>query len=304
MSRRRRVHVPGGSYHVTLRGNHRQDIFRDPADRSALDAIVRRATERIDSRVLAYCWMTNHIHLLVQVGDDPLGQLMQMVGSKYARYLQHGEGTTGHCFERRYHAVLVTDERQILHVVRYVHLNPVRAGLVTDPVDYAWSSHRVYVGLRSTPWVAPEAVLGRFSSDADEARQAFAAFCGEALRDPQCMSAARDLLVAEPVATGQARRRPCIAGTSLDLLIDEVCGRVGVPADELAGPGRGHALSALRGEVAARAALEGCASLSEVARRFNRGLSSISRAATRWRRLNGTQRKMQRCKPGASEGLT
>jgi putative transposase len=290
MSRRLRVHVPGGYYHVTLRGNHRQAIFRDPADRSALDAIVRGAAERYDAWVTAYCWMTNHIHLVVRVGEEPLGRLMQMVGSRYARYLQHGTGTTGHCFERRYHAVLVADQRQLLDVIRYVHLNPVRAGLVAEPRDYPWSSHCLYLGLRDSPWVVPDEVLALLATDASEARRAFAAYCGDAVQDPRCMQAARDLLAAAGAPSRPGCRRRDVPGRSLDQLVDEVCVRAGLPADVLAGPGRDHALSALRGEVAVRAAEEGCASLSDVARKFNRSLSSISRSAARWRRVNGAEK--------------
>ena len=285
MSRRLRIHIPGGCYHVTLRGNHRQAIFRDAADRSALDAIARVAADRTGTRILSYCWMTNHIHLLARVGQEPLARLMQMIGSRYARYLQRSVGTTGHLFERRYHAVLVRDEHQLIHVVRYLHLNPIRAGLVAEPGDYAWSSHRQYLGLRAAPWVWADGVLRLLAADVDEARRAFAQFCGDALRDPGCMSIARELLSGEADGPNVVPGRRPTAPRTLDHVIADVCATSGLQEADLAGPGRGHVLTALRGEVAARAAEEGCASLTDVARRLNRHLSSISRAAERWRRL-------------------
>ncbi|MEO7387810.1 MAG: transposase, partial [Gammaproteobacteria bacterium] len=229
MSRRLRVHIPGGVYHVTLRGNHRQDIFGDRADRSTLDSMVRGAAERTGARILAYCWMTNHIHLVIQAGDQPLGRLMQMVGSKYARYRQQRAGTTGHLFERRYHAVLVAREHQLAHVVRYVHLNPVRAGLVAEPAEFQWSSHRQYLGLSDAPWVWPEALLSLLAGDLTEARRIFTAFCGEALSDPARMDAARDLLIrgGKPeVRLGRSQVGPTL---TLDEIIAEVCGRSGLP---------------------------------------------------------------------------
>ncbi|MBL8200170.1 MAG: transposase [Chromatiales bacterium] len=289
MSRRRRVHIPGGHHHVTLRGNHRQAIFHDPADRSVLDAIVRGACERTGVQVLAYCWMTNHIHLVAQVDRQPLGDLMQIIGSRYARYLQRRGGTTGHLFERRYHAVTVTRQDHLLHVVRYVHLNPVRAGLVVTPGDYLWSSHRCYLGQTELPWVYPATVLRALAPAWPEARHAFARFCGEALSDPNCMATARNLLSAPPVRDSQVAERPLRSGRSLDEIIVAVCCRAGVAEQHLAAPGKSHMLSALRTEIAILATDEGVASLTDVARRFNRDLSSIARAATRRRRTQGSR---------------
>jgi len=85
MPRKPRLHVAGGIYHVTLRGNHRQSIFRRPADRDRLDGIVQKALARSGARVHAYVWMTNHLHLLAQVGERPLGALMQRIGTCFAR---------------------------------------------------------------------------------------------------------------------------------------------------------------------------------------------------------------------------
>jgi len=284
MSRRPRQHVPGGYYHVTLRGNHRQDIFRDPADRSMLAAIARGASERTGVRILAYCWMTNHIHLVTQVDKMPLGHCMQIVGSRYARHLQRRCATSGHLFERRYHAVLIAREHQLLHVVRYVHLNPVRAGLVPQPADYPWSSHRCYLGANDTPWVRSDLVLRSLAPDVVAARQAFAHFCGEAVRSPECTDEAREMLRERPACQPGCRPGPGRPRRTLDAIVAAVCDRAGVSEQMLASPGKCRKFAVLRGEIAASAFAEGAASLTDVARRFNRDLSSISQAATRWRR--------------------
>lgn len=303
MSRRRRLHVPEGYYHVTLRGNHRQSIFRDAADRSVLDAIVRGASERAGARVVAYCWMTNHIHMVVKVNEQPLGRLMQPIGSGYARYLQRQVGTTGHLFERRYHSVLVTGEHQLLQLVRYVHFNPVRAGLVAEPGAYPWSSHNHYLGARVAPWVHPQLVLGALDSDPGEARKAFARFCGEALRDPGLMSEARHALTGKRAAPESSIVRSAQPAWTLDKIVTDVCRRSGVPEQALTAPGKGHLLSELRGEIAARAVAAGCASLTDVARRLNRDLSSIARAASRWRQVRGSG-SCQIANPAPLKGLT
>jgi len=97
--------------------------------------------------------MTNHLHVLVQVSEVPLGSVILQIASSYARTVQARLMTTGHLFERRYHAVLVDAYSYLLALVRYIHLNPVRAGLVADPAAYRWSSHRVYPGERACDWV-------------------------------------------------------------------------------------------------------------------------------------------------------
>ena len=86
MPRPLRIHVPGGFYHVTLRGNHRQDIFHHARERSLLNIIVARALEKHQAGLHAFCWMTNHLHFLIRIGEAPLGRLMQQIASEYARW--------------------------------------------------------------------------------------------------------------------------------------------------------------------------------------------------------------------------
>ena len=125
--RKPRLHIPAAFYHVTLRGNHRQDIFFTADDRILLNAIVAEVIAGYGARLHAYCWMTNHTHMLIQVGDVPLGRIMLRIASRYARQIQARFRTTGHLFERRYHAVLVDVDSYLLELLRYIHLNPIRA---------------------------------------------------------------------------------------------------------------------------------------------------------------------------------
>ena len=133
MPRAPRLHVPGGLYHVILRGNHQQAVFDLAADYHLFEDLLARALRRYDARVHAYCWMTNHVHLAAQVGDARLGRLIQSVASTYARRKQQRVPTTGHLFERRYRAILVDTDAYWLTLVRYIHRNPVEAGIVADP---------------------------------------------------------------------------------------------------------------------------------------------------------------------------
>jgi putative transposase len=133
MPRPPRIHVPGAFYHVTLRGNHRQAIFFTAQDRHTLSALIEEVLERFGARLHAYCYMTNHIHALIQVGEAPLGRLMLRIAGRYARLTQKGLHTTGHLFEKRYYPVLVDADEYLLELLRYIHLNPVRARMVDSP---------------------------------------------------------------------------------------------------------------------------------------------------------------------------
>jgi REP element-mobilizing transposase RayT len=107
MPRPLRLHVPGAMYHVTLRGNHRQNIFFTTEDRRILSELIAEVVTRFGARLHAYCFMTNHIHALIQVADAPLGRLMLRIAGRYARTVQAKLHTTGHLFEKRYYPVLV-----------------------------------------------------------------------------------------------------------------------------------------------------------------------------------------------------
>jgi REP element-mobilizing transposase RayT len=276
------VHVPGGHYHVTLRGNHRHALFARPRDRERLDEIAADALERYTATLRAYCWMTNHLHLLVQVADVPLSRTMQWIAARYARYFQRSFGTTGHLFERRHHAVLVEDDGYLLELVRYIHLNPVRGGLVAHAADYEWSSHRTYMGLAARRWVSADGVLKIFGHDEAAARDAYVRFvqAGEAgvlgiLAGVASVGEGR-LQRAPPVA--MRTPAPTASGTiaTLEDLIVAVCRAEGCLPQHLAAPGREPRFVRLRTRIAEEATALGLASMTEIARRFNRTPASVS----------------------------
>jgi REP element-mobilizing transposase RayT len=128
MPRLPRLHVPGGCYHVVLRGNHREDLFATAEDRRALNDIAAEALLDVGARVHAFCWMTNHLHGLFQIAEQPLGKLMQRIAMRYSRYRHHQLRTTGHLFERRHRVWLVDADAYFVGLLRYIHLNPVKAG--------------------------------------------------------------------------------------------------------------------------------------------------------------------------------
>ena len=289
MARRLRLHVPGGFYHVTLRGNHRQPIFFSDDDRELLDRLVARALEHRGARLHAYCWMTNHVHLLVQVAEAPLGRLMLQIASPYARKVQATLDTTGHFFERRHHAVLVDADDYLLTLVRYVHNNPVRAGLVADAAAYPWSSHLDYLGARRRSWVTTDHVLQRLSrrnrwatakyrglmSRADEDRWGYGTLVPHP-RVPQILGSDDFVCRVLGECSGFSSR------DSLDELLRRCCERFQVTEELLASPARARRLGPARAWLAHHARAARAASTCEVARRLGRSEGAIRQLMVRY----------------------
>ncbi len=267
MPRRPRIHQPNGFYHVTLRGNHQRDIFFCPGDRAVLNSIVARAIDRYDARLHAYCWMTNHIHLLMQVGDAPLADPMRHIAGEYARAMNYRMQVTGHLFERRYFARLVSRDSYFLELVRYIHLNPVGAKLVDDPALYPWSSHHNYLGRRQESWVTSTFALDMFGQTREKAIAAYLEFVRseDALdwkppKEGECEEAQQP----SPKKTASASRARSKA--NLDELIAEACRRFEVSLEQLQSPARDQFLAKVRGWIAAQAKQRRITSLAEVAR--------------------------------------
>ncbi len=279
MPRRPRQHVVGGLYHAILRGNHRRVIFDGEADYLAMDGIVRTAIERYGARLYAYCWMPNHVHMAIEVGEPPLGRTMHLVASRYARLKQRQVPTTGHLFERRYRARLVAAESYLLALMRYIHLNPVRAGLARDPADYRWSSHRAYLGSVPGGWLAMAPTLNLFGADRPAAIAAYRRFMRDEPADEeirQISAAPGGPRFARPVGTQPDQRHSASRAHSLEDLIREVAAETSVEVAQLVSAGRQRALVEARVEIARRALRAGIAPLSEVARRLHRAPSSLS----------------------------
>ncbi|MGH8251659.1 MAG: REP-associated tyrosine transposase [Steroidobacteraceae bacterium] len=282
MARRLRLHAPGAFYHVTLRGNHRQQIFFRDQDRDLLDGLVADSLKHLAARIHAYCWMPNHLHMLIQVSDKPLGRLMLRIASAYARTVQLRFATTGHLFERRYHAVLVDANNYLLTLVRYIHRNPVRAGLVIDPSVYPWSSHAVYLGQRPKSWVTTEFVFKLFAHRPDDAIRRYREFMGCAVPDkwgignlaphreqPQILG---DDAFVTRILNGAVRLR---SSMTLDDLVRECCERFQVTLESLASRSRAQPLAAARAWLGHEALTRRIATVSAVARLLARGESDL-----------------------------
>lgn len=282
MPRPLRIHVPAAFYHVTLRGNHLQDIFFSPDDRSLLNTIVAEVLDRFGARMHAYCWMTNHVHLLIQVGDVPLGRLMLRIASRYACKLHLRTSSGGHLFQRRVHAVLVDAEEYLLELLRYIHLNPVRAQMVVTVDDYVWSSHHAYLGTRIEPWVTTDFALAMFHREHATAINGYRQFVDCVVshstssplqhsnpNDPRILGS--DTFAAKLLGDAWRPR----SQKTVDELITEACQRFSVTHQLLLSKNCQRQLTQARAWVARQALTLRISSLSQIARLFNRTESSL-----------------------------
>lgn len=145
MARRPRVFAPGLLYHVIVRGNQQRKTFRTKDDYKAyLDRLEHYRT-KYQLRIYAYCLMPNHVHLLVESGSAPLGKFMQGLQQSYTQYFNRRYRKVGHLFQGRYKAIICDKEKYLLALLRYIHLNPVRARLAKRPEGYVHSGHRNYL---------------------------------------------------------------------------------------------------------------------------------------------------------------
>lgn len=162
MARRPRVFAPGLLYHVIGRGNQRQRIFLRDGDYHAYLQRVAKYRQKYGVQVWAYCLMPNHVHLLVETSGPPLAKFMQGVQQSYTQYFNRLHEKVGHVFQGRYKAIVCEKERYLVALIRYIHLNPVRAKLVEKPELYAYSGHAAYLTGQATAVLDPHLGLGVF----------------------------------------------------------------------------------------------------------------------------------------------
>ena len=181
MPRSPRLQIAGGLYHLGTRGVRRNRIYGNAADYELFGSIFGRVVERFGWRCHTYCLMPNHYHLLVETPAPNLSAGMQRMNSTYAQWFNELYGFTGHVFERRFFSRLIENTYDLLELVRYVVLNPVRAGLGAEASDWTWSSYCALAGEAPVPrFLTSDWVLSLFGRDMQRARESFRTFVRDA----------------------------------------------------------------------------------------------------------------------------
>ncbi len=301
MARPPRLHVPGGLYHVLARGNNRQRIFRQPADYRFYLARMATLLARTETRCYAYCLMPNHLHLLLEPGTRPLSRIMQPLQLSYSLYFNRRHRHIGHVFQGRYTAILCERDAYLLELVRYLHLNPVRAGLAKSPEAWGWSSHRPYLEGTGTPVpLHTEPVLGQFGGPPRLARAAFRGFVREGLgvghRADLYEVLEQRVLGTDAFAEEVLRRAGLEPGTPLRASIDKILETVAVAwrldPEALRARDRNRRAAHARAAAAHLAREVAGHSLTAVARVVGRDVSSLSQGVRRLEAAQGKDREL------------
>jgi len=290
MARKPRIHYPGAVYHVILRGNDGQDIFYSKKDRFYLYNLIQEGIDRFGHRVHAFCLMTNHLHLVVQVGVTPLAKIIQNTSFRYTRYINKRKKRIGHLFQGRYRALLIDVDNYLLELVRYIHNNPLRAGLVQDLSQYQWSSHRAYIGQDKNSWLTQDFVLSQFAKNERKARQLFHEFCLKGIKEKHRKEFHKGTFEGRILGDDgfseniliKAREKFHIA-VGVEQLVKTVCETYQIDEKRIIAPGKQQPGAEVRAAVAYLAQEIGKPSLTELGRYFRRDITALSRSASRLR---------------------
>ncbi len=304
-----------------VRGINKSAIFQDDQDRIKF---LERLGENIDeAKCAVYAWvlMTNHVHLLFKSGGKGISAVMRKVLTWYAQYYNRRHKRTGHLFENRYKSILCDEDNYLLALVRYIHLNPVRAGLVKtlEELDhYSWSGHSAIMGKKKQDWMDASYVLAQFGNRKNAARSAYRSFVMEGMKQGRIPELTGGGLIRSKGGWSQvesARRRgrkeeyderilgsgefvTAIfkeieerqirqfklrrAGRTISKIIDQECDENNISVQELKGGSRRRKVCALRIQIAKRGLEELGLSLAEIARNVGVSTSGIARAVKRF----------------------
>jgi hypothetical protein len=232
--------------------------------------------------------MSNHVHLAIQVGDIPLSRVMQNISTRYTRYFNRKTEVTGHLFQGSYKAILLDVDSYLLELVRYIHLNPVRAGMINLPEEHPWSSHNVYCGTEKLPWVTTEWIQTQFSQKSDDAIRLYKDFVADGFaeghrREFHKGSLEGRLLGDDDFAESALRKsdQEFKRRVSLDDILTYVCKYYAIQPAELAQSGKQRKISEARTMAAWLIRENECLSLTELGRRTKRDISSLSQGINR-----------------------
>ena len=299
MARPLRIEFPGALHHVIVRGNERKAVFRDNADRSHYLERLAHYREKFGFHLLAYCLMDNHVHLAIETENVPLARIMACLQSSYTQYFNRRHARVGHLFQGRYKAFLVEKDRYAFSLLRYIHENPVKAGVTARPADHAWSSDRHYRHGKGPEWLDVDRLLAVLGRRRSAAIRAYRRLMREELTEPYEKLASWGQAVKgdEGFADRAFRAVGEFPVVRRDLTVEavarEVARREGIELAQMVSRGQGRPGSRGRAITAWAGREVGGISITRTAKYFRRDTSTMARSVGRFEAQMRDDRKMR-----------
>ena len=283
MARKPRIHFTGAVYHVVLRGVDDGPIFKTVKDRKQWEALVAEGCQRFGHKIHAYAWLKDRAHFAIEVADAPLSKVMQNLSFRYTRYFNKAHDRTGPLFHGRYKAILIDPDKYLTDLVRYIHVEPLRSGTTKKIDDFKWSGHLAYLGEQETPWLTTDRVFGELAKTQKTAIKRYTASFKDGLKEEyrqdlmQGTEGGRLLGDEEFVKKALKPVKKAPKPATLPQLVKLVCGEEKIKEAELKNESRARRESQIRQIITYLAMELEIGTLTDLAKRFNRDLTTMSR---------------------------
>ena len=283
MARQPRVEFSGALYHVIVRGNERRAVFRDDRDRKDYLRRLALYRQKLEFRVLAYCLMDNHVHLAIETGQVPLSRIMACLQSSYTQYFNRRHRRVGHLFQGRYKAFLIEKDLYALALLRYIHENPVKAGVVAAPQEYEWSSDRYYRRGKGRDWLDVDRLLPMLGRGRPAAIRGYRKLMREELEEPYekveawGQAVKGDEAFADRMLKAAGEPRVLRRNLTVEAIARKVIQAQGISPEQVMTEGRGRAGSEARAVTAWVGRAVAGISIARTAKHFGRETSSMAR---------------------------
>jgi len=180
VARKKRIWLPDYFYHIISRGNRRDALFKDDSDFNVFLHILKSVNEKSPFELASYCLMTNHFHLQMRSTEQSISKVMSLINKRYADYYNAKNGISGHVFEKRFFDRIINTDEDMMEVSRYIHLNPLDAGIVRHAHSYPWSSYRYYLTSQRNNLLNRHSILDYFKGEVIEKQRQYKQFVEEA----------------------------------------------------------------------------------------------------------------------------
>lgn len=176
MARKKRIDTVGTTHHIIIRGNNKENIFGDGYDKEYFLYLLLIYKEKFEYNIFSYVLMDNHVHQIIETKDYGISQIVHSILSNYSKYFNKKYGRINHVFNDRFKSIIVDSDRYLLTLCKYIHNNPVKAGIASDSSEYIWSSYNEFIGKSHDRLTDCDRILNYFSKDLSTARNIFNKF--------------------------------------------------------------------------------------------------------------------------------